>query len=575
MRYPVVPNVFARRQTIDVFGGYNHNLRIGEGEFYDMENLSSDRFPVLSPCGGWEVYAQGCATGGLINKDNLCWVDGTRFVVNHHPVEMNLSLDGKKQLISMGAYVIILPDKKWINTLDLTQFGDIEAYVATDTDVVFSLCDSNGESYEAFASGDMPPENPENLSLWVDTAATPYSLKQYSKTEESWISVAAPYVKIAAVGIGKPFMQHDGITLSGIVAPRAENLNGSAVVWSRGDDFLVVAGILDCNTTQLAQEGSVVIQRQMPDMDFVVEAGNRLWGCRYGVSQDGTVVNALYASKLGDFKNWNCFMGIASDSWAAAVGTDGPFTGAITHLGFPLFFKEQALHKIYISPSGGHSVQDTACRGVKKGSGASLAIVNERVYYLSDGGVCVYDGSLPDICSQAFGDIPYSQGVAGAFGNKYYLAVVDSKEKRSLFVYDTAKGLWHRQAGFHVGDFCACRGQLFALDMDTDSILVMSENTKAVRWMAQTGQFGLNLADRKYISRLNVNMRVEQDSEVRIFARFDEENRWHLLCTVRGGSVSVPIRPRRCESMALRFEGQGVARIFAITKTIGQGSDRG
>ena len=114
-----------------------------------------------------------------------------------------------------------------------------------------SLCDSGGESYDTYASGDMPPENPENLSFWVDTGVTPYALKQYSKTEESWISVATPYVKIAAVGIGKAFMQYDGVTISGIVAPRAEGLNGSAVICARGDDFLVIAGILDCNTTQL------------------------------------------------------------------------------------------------------------------------------------------------------------------------------------------------------------------------------------------------------------------------------------------------------------------------------------
>ena len=26
--------------------------------------------------------------------------------------------------------------------------------------------------------------------------------------------------------------------------------------------------------------------------------------------------------------------------WVGSVGTDGQFTGAITHLGYPLFFKE-------------------------------------------------------------------------------------------------------------------------------------------------------------------------------------------------------------------------------------------
>ena len=37
------------RQTIGQFLGYNHNLRISTGEWYDMENLTSDYYPVMSP----------------------------------------------------------------------------------------------------------------------------------------------------------------------------------------------------------------------------------------------------------------------------------------------------------------------------------------------------------------------------------------------------------------------------------------------------------------------------------------------------------------------------------------------
>ena len=49
MRYPQLKVQAATRKTVDVFRGYNHNLRIGEGEFFDMQNLTSDHYPVLSP----------------------------------------------------------------------------------------------------------------------------------------------------------------------------------------------------------------------------------------------------------------------------------------------------------------------------------------------------------------------------------------------------------------------------------------------------------------------------------------------------------------------------------------------
>lgn len=46
----------------DVFGGINQNLRIAEGEFNDMKNMSSDMFPVLSPRDSREAVISGFST---------------------------------------------------------------------------------------------------------------------------------------------------------------------------------------------------------------------------------------------------------------------------------------------------------------------------------------------------------------------------------------------------------------------------------------------------------------------------------------------------------------------------------
>ena len=110
------------RNTIDVFGGYNHNLRIGDGEFYDMENLTSSYYPVLAPRGkrGTYKYPEGSGDdhkpNGLISKDALCYVDGTKLFINNKEI-IGLDLtDSPKQLVSMGAYIVIMPDKKYISS---------------------------------------------------------------------------------------------------------------------------------------------------------------------------------------------------------------------------------------------------------------------------------------------------------------------------------------------------------------------------------------------------------------------------------------------------------------------------
>ena len=579
MRYPTLKAPGGSREMLDTFKGYNHNLRIGDGEFYEMQNMTSAHYPLLSPRGKRGVYASPAAPMGLIAKDGLCYVDGTTFVINSYRVDMGLSAE-PKQLISMGAYVVILPDKKYINTLDLTDYGSLDASFTTTEDVTFELCTVDGEAYADATVADTEPEEPENLALWIDTSSTPHSLKKYSAVSGMWVSIASTYIKISSPGIGTAFSQYDGVTISGVADESLQDLNATMVLWGCGDDHIIVTGILDAVTTQLAIEGAITLERKMPAVDFVTESGNRLWGCRYGIANNGEVVNEVYACKLGDFKNWNCYMGLATDSYAASCGTDGPFTGAITHLGHPLFFKEHFVHKVYGNYPANFQIQDTALRGVQQGCDKSMAIVGEVLYYKARHAVVAYDGSLPVEVSAAFGEERYSEAAAGAHGNKYYISMKDSREGWHLMVYDTTKGMWHREDGLRADCFCSCREELYAIDHDTGKIITMLgsgvQDKDKVKWMVQTGILGTDMPDMKYISRLLVRLSLEIGARVRFYAQYNSMGGWEPLGVVTGTdlrSFPLPIRPRRCDHMRLRIEGEGDAKIYSITKTIEQGSD--
>jgi hypothetical protein len=395
-----------------------------------------------------------------------------------------------------------------------------------------------------------------------------------------WVSIATTYVKISSRGIGKDFKQYDGVTISGIKSEALQSLNGTMALWGCGDDYIIVVGILDEVTTQAKADGAVTIVRKMPDMDFIIESENRLWGCKYGEGSNHEMVNEIYASKLGDFRNWSCFMGLSTDSYAASCGTDGPFTGAITHLGYPLFFKENCVHKVYGNYPANFQIQTTACRGVQKGSDRSLAIVNETLFYKSTGAVCAYDGSLPVEASYALGHDFYSNAVAGSHGNKYYISMKDTADKWHLFVYDVAKGMWHKEDDLRVDCFCSFQGEMYALDHDSKEIITMlgsgMPGETNVEWMAQTGPIGTDMPDMKYISRLVIRMSLALGARVRFFVQYDSMGGWEQLCSMTGTnllSFSIPIRPRRCDHLRLRIEGKGEARIYSITKTIEQGSD--
>ena len=583
MNYPMLSETDIARQMTDTFGGYNHNLRIADGEFYDMKNLTSAYYPVLSPRGQRGVYAAPTAPQGMIAKDALCYVDGSAFVIGEYRVDMGLSADAQKcpkQLVSMGAYVVIFPDRKYINTADMTDRGDIDASFTTTGTVTFSLCRMDGTAQDVTYTQDTAPASPSNMDTWLDTSSEPHTLRQYSATTGVWSFVATTYIRIEATGIGAAFAQYDGVTISGlkgVATGQLADIDGSMVIWDRGDDYLVVVGILDAEQTV---DSAVTVRREMPKVDFVIESQNRLWGCRYGTANNGDVVNEIYASKLGDFKNWNCFMGLSTDSYAASCGTDGQFTGAVTHLGYPLFFKENHLHKVYGNYPANYQIQTTACRGVQKGCANSLAIVGEVLYYKSRSGVCAYDGSLPSEVSAALGDEVYGNAVAGAHGNKYYISMTDAGGSPVLFVYDAAKGMWHKEDAVQAEAFCSCRGEMYYIDHADKKIRTVfgsgEKDTLPVPWMAETGIIGTSMPDKKYLSRLLWRMSLSPGAKAAFYVQYDSSGEWEHVCTVRGTtlrSFPVPIRPRRCDHLRLRIVGEGEAKIFSVTRTIEQGSD--
>lgn len=598
------------REMIDVFGGYNHNLRIGEGEFYDMKNLTSSDYPVLSTRPQRGLYASVTDDGrywsdttklvnpsGLLAKDSLCYVDGESIVINGYRNMIGLSTDAAmcpKTLVSMGAYIIIMPDKMYINTTNYGDYGKIEgrfnAYeggsdTSDNPDVGWCcLCSADGlTSYDGVELRGSEPTDPEDGQMYIDTSETPHVLRQYSEVNAQWTTITTTYVKMhfpAAYGGLYNFNVGDGITISGITTEGLTDLNTTTVIKAKPDSSsIVITGIVD---GMVSMYGKVVITRLMPEMDFVIESGNRLWGCRYGLDLHGNFVNEIYASKLGDFKNWNCFDGISTDSYVASLGTDGEFTGAITHLGYPIFFKDNHMHKVYGNYPANFQVQTINCRGVQKGCDKSLAIVNEVLYYKSRNAICMYDGSLPAEISSALGDVTYSDAVAGTKGNKYYISMKDENNEYHLFAFDTKRGLWHREDNTHATDFCTCRGELYYID---DQKYIKTINTvpnasypfeSGINWMAESGIIGTNMPDKKYISRLDVRMLLTVGTRVHFYIEYDSCEKWEHLFTMTGTklqSFAVPIRPKRCDHMRIRIEGDGEAKIFSICKTIEQGSD--
>lgn len=574
MNYPVLTPPESRRETTNLFLGLNRNDLPGEGELADMENLTSDRYPVLASRPRRGIYAMPAAPSGMIAKDSLCYADGEDFIINGNHVHMHLSAE-PKTMVSMGAYVIILPDRKYINTADLTDFGNIDCTVTVENPTITPASSDGTDRIPDYIQPG-PPESPAAGALWVDTSGDAPVLKVWSAYGEQWTQEAATYLRIDAPGIGSDFRAFDGVTLSGSALDETE-LVGSTYLWNVGEDFLLIPGFLLGASVKV---GSLTVSRKMPEMDFVVESENRLWGCRYGLNSDGEFVNELYASKLGDFRNFGCYMGLSTDSYTVSLGSDGVFTGACSYLGFPLFFKENCIHRVYGSYPAAYRLQTTQCRGVRKGSEKSLVMVGEVLYYHSATGICAYDGSLPMDVSQALGRELFHSAVAGTWRGKYYVSMADEEDNHSLYVYDPRRGLWHREDDCRAAEFCACRGELFFIDHRDGAIKTVSgqgtPEEGPITWSATTGPIGAATADHRYLRKLTLDVALAPGSTVTVEGAYDESPDFKRLGGFTADSFrrfTFPVRPRRCAVLRLRISGTGEGAVYGITRTTQKGSD--
>lgn len=722
---------------IDAFGGYDHRVRISENSFYEMENLTGDRYPALSPRAkrGKRAVPDGVTkVQALLSGPTLSYIADNKLYVDDKPV-LELGTEEPKQMVRMGAYIIVFPDKVYYNTAnpfasgatraeDLTTTGDVvfkicdahgdlfgelnnvgaeepettadgllwldtsgdapvlkrfvekesawktidetfvyisadgigdgiaagdeikitglpadvapldgingmdvevaaagdgwivvagiigsasitadaeltvsqklpvpdhkmEADVTTEGDVTFRICDGEGEPFGSVFIGIEPPEEPDPQEYWLDTSVKPSVMKLFSKATGVWTSVLSTTVRIEGAGIGTGFSAGDGVLIDGIPtgAKPLNAFNGKNVILTAaGDNYIALEGIMNAASYTM-EEGAISLSRKLPVLDHVFECGNRLWGCRYGENADGEFVNEIYASALGDFKNWQQFRGISKDSYAVSVGSAGAWTGGIAYQGMPHFFKDDVLYRVYGAYPSAYRVEQTACRGVQAGAEKSLQILNERLYYKARNGVCVYDGAYPTEISEVFGEVRYGGTVAaGDADNKYYISMQSETDgAHHLFKFDAVLGAWFREDNTEAAQFAVEDGQLCWLTPEGDIATVKGDTEDDVAWSAETGTIFLQVRGSsgdahylRWITRLNMQLRMTLGSRVTVEIQYDSKAPWLHVATVNAVSLrsfSLPIRPRRCDHFRLRISGKGDVTLYSITKTLEEGSE--
>ena len=572
MKLPVMNVLKRKTDGVNRFSGLDMRPKPYDSAFARMKNMTCERLPVMAARRPRMRVRTLRHPGGLFAHEKLCWVDGNGFW--YDGLYKGSVTEGTKHFVRMGAYVLIWPDGAYYNT-ETDEFGSINRANTTKSEVKGALCRLDGGEYE-YALSETAPENPESGAYWMDTSQEPDVLKMWNANQSMWVSVPTVYTKITSEGIGVGLKANDAVSMSGFIDNT--ELNGSYYLVDAADNFVIVTALI---SEAFSQTEPVTVERKAPEMDFVTEAGNRVWGCS---NQN----HEIYASALGDPTNWSRYLGLASDSYAVTVGTAGDFTGAASHLGNALFLKPDCVHQMMGTKPADFTLMTNTCRGVAKGSEKSLVHVNEYLLYKAPLDVCMMGMStLPATVSDVLGKENYNNAIAGALGSRYFMSVENDVGMRELLVFDTASNAWCCEDDVHVTDFAQLDGELYMLTAEGEIWSVNGtapeslrdetyEPEEPVTWQLITGPIGLDEPYSKYISRLQLHVACELGSALRVDVAYNEENSWQeifRLDPVRTRSLTIPLIPKRCRTMRLRIWGVGKFELYSITKTIEQGSD--
>lgn len=602
------------RQMLRAFGGINETYGCSEAEESRALNFSSRGYPALQTRAPRRKTREVKDVNGMYHLNGLLVCRGT--TLEYTPdsgetregavvLEHALTND-RKALTGMGTKVLIWPDKKAFDTEtgELSELGAV--WEIGEAGMTVTPCDTEGKTYIPGSVGETEPEAPEDGQLFLKgDPETPYGmdsvLLKYSAKNKKWQEVLLQSLRIHCPGLGAAMKENDTVTLSGVPQrvcdALAKGLNGEISISTLdGDDMITALALpeesdryygswtvlrtgtawqsLDGKVTENeAADAPVKAERRVPDLDFVTEQGNRVWGC-------SRKENSIYACALGDPTNWYSYRGIASDSYAVSVGSDGAFTGAASCLSYILFFKENCIHKLYGSKPSDYQMSSVRCRGVAAKAAGSLCVIAETLYYLSPDGVMAWSGSLPAKVSGALdtGKLTAADwAMGGQLDARYYLYLhrrADGDGSGRLLVYDTEKGLWHEESP--AGTEMVSTGQqlylwdgsaLWAAGSDRET---EGEEEANLRFEAVTGDIGMSVPDDKYISRVTLRLDALAHTVVTVAVSYDG-GAWETVgsCAVtqERQRVNLPFVPRRHDLMRLKFSGTGQMTLRSMAFT--------
>lgn len=529
MNFPQLPYAIQKRENeIVQFQGLNFTDNYQNGALEAVKRISTERYPYMA---GNMYYRKDIG----IEKNVVSVFGSSQFIYVHsnglyrreNPTATGKKIgsgytltDGEKQFAQVHNFVVVFPDKLVINT-------------------------------------------------------TNWSVKAMVQTVSVTAKVLNDRLSLGSTANRNKFNIGDVVTVSG---SSVSDVNGEKTVIGKAGYSLLFGEEYTIPSGQDYVETDVTVTTKVPDLDFICEYQNRLWGCN-------SAENTIFCSVQGNPYQLLNFASEYEGSYNVQVSSHGKFTGCCKLGSSVLFFKDDCVHKVLGSFPEEFQVYEYHIKGVRDGCYKSMQTINDILFYVSVDGIYTYNGGSPSCISVPFGDISLDNACAAKSTRYYFL----SADRTGTLMYDLKTGLWTRDSEtyqFKGSAYYASEkyGGTYTLDTDGDiyrELEPMTDETISTQggewellfkpfYETVTGSFNrsvISFEHKRYRKLI-----VRTDSEPETIATFSikyDDGEWEDIKTITGRqnrleTVVIPIA--RCDKLQLRIAGVGRFTLMNIQR---------
>ena len=572
-------------------------------EMNEEKNLSSRAYPYLA-CTTPKAIVKACdsnTTFTIIDKDGhplLIHNIGTTVhvwdMVTHEDISTYSVTAGKKTFVKMGARVIIHPDmveydsvmNSWARMSVSETYGELWRHIS------INACDKEGNFFKTYLSSN-PPASGDDSSYLVDgDNVYVWATDKWVQTDEYYLKLTCEYAPFRKFQTISAETEDTSFTINeGVIYDRTDKVTVNQQQETNSNTELIVKGHMNIEQTtgsyEPPQDVTIVITSSTPQMDYICESGNRLWGCRYGDN-----LNEIYASALGDASVWGLFEDTSMDSYIASIGEDGKWTGCIEYNGHPMFFKDHMIYTIYGMYPAQYQISKQEGLGMKEGNTA--CVFNNVLYYGSHEGICAYTGSVPRVISHDCGEID-ANALAGA-GHRLYVS-----DGGDVYTLDTEYNVWHHEDDTEVSHAFSYGDKVYF--NSNGNIVSTDVGSGQIAWEAITPKLNIRNPDSSYLAEIQIRTEFVNGHSLKVYVSYDEGsyndqyhvtggvNRWRDVINRHWEDVAdltwdqlagtkqgvfpyvVHVRLKRASTCRIKLVGVGDIRIISLTKHWRTGSD--